>query len=409
MRRARGEPVARRDWTRGVAAFCLPGGALLLLLSLAARAGLLTAWWPAAAPTVSWTVFIAAILLAWRFHRSRALYALTAIALTELLLERVGTQAFGAAALLLPLNLAAAGLLRERGVISRAGLLRLLALLLQPALAAAALLLFPVASATFLLGPFSSSEWLARFAVPQPSLAAFVVAAVALCVGYAIRRSAQDSALIWALASAFLALDSRGSGPLTTLYLTAAALIVGLSVVEISHRLAYHDELTGLPGRRALEEALAAAGGRTTVAMVDVDHFKRFNDRYGHDAGDQVLKMVAARLSETGGGGQAFRYGGEEFTILFRGRGAEQALPHLERVRRAVAAQSFAIRAGGRPKMKPKRPAPSEKQARRAFVSVSIGVAEAASSQDILSALKRADRALYRAKDGGRNRVVLGS
>ncbi|MGC8723888.1 MAG: diguanylate cyclase [Acidobacteriota bacterium] len=400
--------MAKRDWIRGIAAFCLPGGALLLLLSLMVRAGLLTAWWPAAAPYVSGTVLIAATLLAWRFGRSRALYALMAIALTQLLLERLGMQAFGAAALLLPLNLAAAGLLRERGVMSRSGLLRLTALLLQPALAAAALLLFPRAGERFLLGRFSSSEWLAQWGLPQPALAAFAVAAVALCVGYGIRRSAQDSAFIWALAGAFLALDSRGSGPLPALYLTAAALIVGLSVVETSHRLAYRDELTGLPGRRALEEALASVGGRTTVAMVDVDHFKRFNDRYGHDAGDQVLKMVAARLSEAGGGGQAFRYGGEEFTILFRGCGAEQALPHLERVRRAVAAQSFAIRAGRRPRKKPDRPAPSGTQARRAFVSVSIGVAEAASSQDILSALKGADRALYRAKDEGRNRVVLG-
>ena len=64
--------------------------------------------------------------------------------------------------------------------------------------------------------------------------------------------------------------------------------------------MAYHDELTGLPGRRALNEALLRVGSRYAVAMVDVDHFKHFNDAYGHEVGDQVLRMVAAQLDRGG-------------------------------------------------------------------------------------------------------------
>jgi len=79
-----------------------------------------------------------------------------------------------------------------------------------------------------------------------------------------------------------------------------------------------------LPSRRALIERLPSLGRRYTVAMVDVDHFKNFNDTYGHDAGDQVLRMVASRLGEVSGGGTAFRYGGEEFTILFPGKGGKE-------------------------------------------------------------------------------------
>src|SRR4029077_7824091 len=81
---------------------------------------------------------------------------------------------------------------------------------------------------------------------------------------------------------------------------------------------AFVDALTGLPNRRALDEALARLSGDYALAMVDVDHFKQFNDTHGHDAGDRVLRSVAQQLRATRGG-QAFRYGGEEFCLLFTG------------------------------------------------------------------------------------------
>src|SRR5215475_3125232 len=96
-----------------------------------------------------------------------------------------------------------------------------------------------------------------------------------------------------------------------------AGLIVAAAIVENSYRLAYHDELTLLPGRRAFNEAVMHLEHPFVIAAVDIDHFKSFNDTHGHDTGDQVLKLVAARLAEVGGGGRAFRYGGEEFTVIF--------------------------------------------------------------------------------------------
>ena len=97
--------------------------------------------------------------------------------------------------------------------------------------------------------------------------------------------------------------------------------MVAIAVLQDTFRMAFRDELTGIPSRRALNERLAALGNRYTIAMLDVDHFKNFNDTYGHDLGDQVLKMVAAHIAGVGGGGKAFRYGGEEFTVLFPGNG----------------------------------------------------------------------------------------
>src|SRR5207302_1408861 len=87
------------------------------------------------------------------------------------------------------------------------------------------------------------------------------------------------------------------------------------ALVEASYHMAYQDSLTGLPARRALNEALLRLGGHYSVAMIDVDHFKRINDRHGHDVGDQVLRIIAAKLAQVPGGGKAYRYGGEEFAV----------------------------------------------------------------------------------------------
>ena len=162
--------------------------------------------------------------------------------------------------------------------------------------------------------------------------------------------------------------------------------------------------------------------GTCTIAMVDVDHFKKFNDKHGHDVGDQVLKLVASRLAATPGGGRAYRYGGEEFTLLFPGRTREDALPHLEAVRESIEEARFALRSWKRPKKlpdgaKPKSKASKGKAAKgkgtkktaakgkQLSVTVSIGMAHTEGKDAYDVVLKRADQALYRAKKKGRNQV----
>ena len=100
--------------------------------------------------------------------------------------------------------------------------------------------------------------------------------------------------------------------------------------------MAYRDELTGLPGRRALNERLKGLGKHYSIAMMDVDHFKKFNDVYGHDIGDEVLKMVAKHIGGITGGGTAYRYGGEEFCVVFPGRNIDYCKPFLEAVRGSI-------------------------------------------------------------------------
>ena len=176
----------------------------------------------------------------------------------------------------------------------------------------------------------------------------------------------------------------------------SAALVRAYAFEEAENR-ANLDALTGLPNRRYLEELLAEvgphrrAGDRLGALMIDIDHFKRLNDRHGHATGDRVLHAVgqvisgAVRLDDT-----PARYGGEEFAVVLRRANAQQALEVAERIRHSIAA------------------IPVEELGTRYPITVSVGVAVADSSEtEIGTLLNSADAALYRAKHEGRNRVVL--
>jgi diguanylate cyclase (GGDEF)-like protein len=240
--------------------------------------------------------------------------------------------------------------------------------------------------------------------LPLVGALAFAGALALAALRLALRAQALECGTFWALLAALLAFGAASPAP-ASIALGGAGLILLVSLVETSYAIAYGDELTGLPSRRALSETLARLEGVYTIAMVDIDHFKTFNDTYGHDAGDQLLRMVGARLAEVGGDGHPFRYGGEEFAVIFSGTPLEDALPHLEALRRTIESTGFGIRAPDRPRRKTDAPR-AERPTRRASVAVSIGAAEAARAdapaQVVLDA---ADAALYRAKRSGRNRV----
>ena len=162
--------------------------------------------------------------------------------------------------------------------------------------------------------------------------------------------------------------------------------------------------------------------------MVDVDHFKQFNDTFGHAAGDQVLQMVAGKLSGVGGGGEAFRYGGEEFAVLFQELPLSEAEAVLEELRQRIEQVQFRVRGKERrrrlvkdSRMKSRaadRRRPSARHQRKTAtsgptnVTVSIGVAansDDEGNQTPEAVVQAADKALYRAKQQGRNRVLASS
>jgi len=185
-------------------------------------------------------------------------------------------------------------------------------------------------------------------------------------------------------------------------------LILVAAVAHEAYQMAFRDELTGLPGRRALNERLQRLGRTYVIAMADVDHFKKFNDTHGHDVGDQVLRLVASQLRKIGGGGKAYRYGGEEFTLVFPGKTLEECLPHLEQVRLAVEQYRLQLRdQNQRPHSdKQGRQRRAGKPVTEVAVTISMGVAERgiqhAAPEEVI---KAADQALYNAKSAGRNCV----
>jgi diguanylate cyclase (GGDEF)-like protein len=418
-------------WSKGIMKpLVVPGGVVLLAALILLQAGLV----PVSAPAISfyyYAVFGAGVLLAWRFHSSRVLFALLTLFLAGQAVEffsrlrppsASGAIALEAVALLLPLNFVIASVMRERGIVasalaSKAALLFFesvfVAVICRPGASAAPAFLHPG-----LLGS-GMFEW---SRIPQFGWLAFL-AAVALLLGrFLVYRKPVESGLLWSLAAMFLGLQA-GTGRVATGYAGTAALILASSIIENSYALAFHDELTGLPARRAFNDALFRLGDCYTVAVVDIDHFKKFNDTYGHETGDHVLRMVAARLAHVSGGGMAYRVGGEEFTILFPGVSLANALPHLELLRTEVEAASFRVRDGQerrkgaltRPDRR--RPVRQRRLARSGepplrsatedlSVTVSIGVAEpSAKNQTVDRVIHSADQALYRAKGAGRNRV----
>ena len=177
----------------------------------------------------------------------------------------------------------------------------------------------------------------------------------------------------------------------------ASRLIEARRDAETAQHDALTDALTGLPNRRHFDAALAARledlrryGWPFGLLIADVDQFKRFNDTYGHDVGDTALATVAATIAGgVRGGDLAARWGGEEFAILVQGTDADALADTAERVRILVARS--AVRGHGKP----------------VPVRISLGGAPADATDSPASLVARADRALYAAKEQGRNRVVV--
>jgi diguanylate cyclase (GGDEF)-like protein len=403
----------------------LPGGAILLGAVLL----LAPAWINPSVYGVrffNYAVFIAALVLSWRFHTTRIFLAAMVLLLAHRALEFFaqghiapsgpGRVAFEAIALLLPLNFILLTFFPERGSPGRS-LFWFLVLLFFESVFVAAIARPEQPAPVFLhAAPVTSIHW----RLPQPALLFFVVALGYLLVRLVRFQKPTIIGMFWSLIATWLALNAGGIGKIGIAYFGVAALILASSIVENSYSLAYRDELTGLHSRRAFNDALLRLKPPYAVAAVDIDHFKSINDTYGHDTGDEVLRMVASKLARVGGGGDPFRVGGEEFTILFPGRTGKEIVDILELLRLNIESSTFRVRSGDERRKvqrstdrrskakKPEVPRLTTGSPVSLSVTVSIGIGESQPKLSSDEIINQADKALYRAKRGGRNRIEAG-
>jgi len=358
---------------------------------------------------------VVALFLAWRFNRSRLLFGTLTVLLADMLLRSYGGVAqidqllaryvYHMVLLALPLNLLVFSFWHERGIATGQGLRRFAFILVQPVFLAG---LFAARGPLIVQQLESVSVHLPLAGgLPSPTLGVSAVAALGLFFRYRRNRDLLDHGFFWVMVCSFFAVLATNPERQTFLF-SVAALILVVSALEAAHQMAFRDELTGLPARRALNEALLKLGNSYTVAMVDIDFFKKFNDRYGHDVGDQVLTMVGSLLTRVGGGGRPFRYGGEEFTILFPGKDLKEAQSHLEKLRQTVADAGFKIRSPDRVGKNSGNREKGGDHGKKVSLTISIGMAHGNSARENPQAvIKAADKALYRAKEGGRNKVSV--
>lgn len=355
-----------------------------------------------------YVIFGLGIILSIRFNQGRVFLIILLLSLSHLFLNYYlefsisvtpySQVLYSLMCLLIPLNIVIISHLKERGLFSLWGKIRIALILIE------LFLIYIIAVSNhssiqkilnykFINLPFENKI------ISQTALLIFLFTLIFLIIKAFVKNSVFEVRLLGVIASIFTALFFINDKISFSIFLSAAGLMLIIGIIEDSYSMAYLDELTGIPSRRALRENLMKLGNKYVIAMVDIDFFKKFNDKYGHDVGDDVLKLVASNLVKVTGGGKAFRYGGEEFTILFPGKSISDVLPHLENLREQVSKAGYTRKPSKAQNSKRENP-------NQLFVTISIGVCEKNNIyKDPNDVIKGADKALYRAKKKGRNCV----
>lgn len=374
-------------------------------------------------PYLPFILLLIGLSLSWVFHHSREfnlllLFIVIYIALDKLIWHPIiktdQQLAYLLIVALIPINFLYHYFSRERGIYSQYGLRRVIFLAAQLFLIYW-LLTNPIPEIkSYLTFSYFKFNFLKYTAISQPLMLLIAITAMVFLSRLIKKAEALNGGLLTSFIAIIAAMQFYQYPQVATLFIILAELLVIISITFNAYFLAYLDELTNLPSRRALVQNMSTLGKRYTIAMVDVDHFKKFNDTYGHDIGDQVLKKLANKLRLTRGG-KAFRYGGEEFTILFPNKNIDEARLVCETLCKNVEDDPFLLRDKKRPKNNPPKAAKNNRDKsnknkgnkdKSLTITVSIGLAER--SEDYPKAsqvIKQADKALYKAKNNGRNQV----
>lgn len=346
-------------------------------------------------PYLFYLLAIIVVAISWHFNRIKFVFALLPLVFLYIgfvfLSKDNSTMLFKLFSIIYPIHLLIYLLFKERGLFTLWGYLKILLFLVEIGIVVW-FIEFPneIVSSLFKVKLFAFNVFpLSDISVAIGILILFIMLSITLFGHLLI----YNTSFVIILVSFYMGFYYVKVPHALEHSLIVISLIILVVLVREAYRLAFYDELTSLPGRRALIEDMAKLGRKYSLAMVDIDFFKKFNDTYGHDTGDEVLKMVASKLAEVSGGGKAYRYGGEEFTILYPSRERDESFIHTDILREVIATTPFIVR--------------GKKTNKKIFVNISAGLVQySAKDNDPFDVMKRADKALYKAKEAGRNKVV---
>ena len=397
--------------------FLLPGGALFIAALGFLRPQGLPVWCQGPVGALPYLALIFGLVFGWYFASTRMLLSVVSLTFANQALATwpvehdaasVSHTIFAASAFLLPLNFLAFSLMKDETIGSLHAVVRLLLFLLQPFVV---LWLCDPAQRDIAMAlqigyiPGWSTHWTP---VPQAALLVFLVCGFMHVVRFALRGHPMDAGATWALAAIFLAYHGTQWGWQATNFFSTAGLILFISLVQTSYQQTYRDELTGIPGRLAYEEATAQLGRNFAIAVLAVDQLKTYAGTHGKPVVEQILKLVAPKVEAACREGRVFRVSGDELTLLFD-RSALEALVELETIRKGIESITLLVRNTRRVWENTRGNTSVNRKDQVLPITASIGVADTSSEGATLSVvIKAAYRALYDAKAGGGNLVKRG-
>ena len=401
-----------------ILALIFPGGLIFLLAIGLLRPQGLPIWLQQPIGALPYIVLAFGFIFGWYFSSSRMILSLLVLALADRALvvlpanggdqEAVSQTIVAITAFLVPLNLLAFSIFKEDSISTFRGVMRVVLVLVQPFLLL--WLCLPdqqvlTSSFTWQYIPSRYTDWTP---IPQPALVAFAIAGLLHVIRFALHRDPLEGGAIWALCAIFVAYHTSRYGWQPTNFFMTAGLIFFVTLLQSFYRQTYRDELTGIPGRLAYDEAIGQLGKRFSVAIIGIDQLTQYANVHGKPVSEQILKLAAPRIQAACSDGQIFRTTGEEFTVLFPGKSAIDTMGTLDIVRKSVEAIGLFLR--GRDRVWEQRGIQEAGSRDRALpITLSIGVGEKLTDSATLTlVIKSAYRGLYEAKGIGGNVVKRG-
>ena len=412
-------PKKGKVFTKALLTFFIPGGLLFLATVIILHLKILDKVLPLLALIFPFIVYAVGILLALRFKRIWLLLAIFVLVLANLFMQLFATDTtvstgagrliFNAISLLLPFNLYLFSFLKKRGAINRQSISFLAGIFLQVCGVVYIYKYQNFGASTLLEYPYINWSLLEHIPLSQPALFIYGIVFLYFLARYIRIREAIERAFFWVLILTFFALVVNRTAPASSIYFATAGLILVISVIENIYLEGFRDELTDLPTSQVLMGTLSKIKTGYTVAMIEIDHFRKLKDNHGRKVSKQIISIVGSKLAGVTGG-KPFLYGDAVFLIVFPEMFVQETMPRLEKLRQTIKESPFILPNLKHSLKKLKGLKGQKIQPNKIPLSVSIGVAERI-DLDIRpqQVIKSAEEALYFARKEGRDRISTGS